>query len=113
MRTIQIETIEDTITRNNAEEIAFFIRDRIGGRPFDLTIRNQLARKADINTNLRLRRIAVSVDTIVLHTDDEGAALIDLNDTKYVVPPRISANHLRIQIVQYLPHRVQWNMLIR
>lgn len=108
-----LEYIEDTITKENAEDIVRVLRDRIGNRPFDLTIRNQIMNKPVISTGLRLERIDLEEDSIALWSDSISAGLIELDPSRYVIRPEISINHMCIKITQYLPHKVEWSILLR
>jgi hypothetical protein len=108
-----LESIDDLITKENAEDIAYLLRERIGNRPFDLTIRNQLIRKPIISTGLRIESVEVSADSITLCSNDGSAGLIELDRSRHVITPSISVNHMRIRVTQYLPHRIEWSILLR
>ena len=110
---IKCNTIEDTITLENADVVAREIRERIGSYPFDLTIRNPMLPRTIIETGLRLKEVRVEGSAIVVESEDHQAGVIELDSSRYVQAPRVSINPLRLLITQFLPHEVVWNILIR
>jgi hypothetical protein len=108
-----VDNIEDIITKENAEDIVRILRERIGTRPFDLTIRNQLISKPIISTGLKLERIDLEDDSITIWSDSISAGIIELDSSRYIIEPEISINHMRIRICQWLPHRIEWSILLR
>lgn len=108
-----LEHIDDIITKENAEEVAGILRERIGERPFDLTIRNALSTRPIVSIGLKIDKISVEEDGITIWSESGSAGVIELDRSKYSMLPRISINHMRVQIVQFLPHKIEWSILLR